>query len=83
MLSTGLVCHLPLVVSPGWGFRVGGDVRHRDEGKLLICDDSIEHEAWNEGRSGRIILIFDVWRQELDNIERAAITALFEAVDNY
>lgn len=83
MINTRLVCHLPLVVPPGCGFRVGGETRLWEEGKLLVFDDSIEHEAWNEGASDRIILIFDVWRLELEANERAAVTALFEAVDGY
>ena len=81
MINTRLVCHLPLIVPPGCGFRVGGETRQWEEGKLLIFDDSIEHEAWNEGSSDRIILIFDAWRPELDHEERAAITAIFEAID--
>ncbi len=83
MLNTRLVCHLPLIVQPGCGFRVGGETRQWEEGKLLIFDDTIEHEAWNEGKSDRIILIFDAWRPEMDMDERRAVTALFEAVDSY
>jgi hypothetical protein len=81
VLNTRLVCHLPLIVPPGCGFRVGGETRQWEEGKLLIFDDSIEHEAWNDGESDRIILIFDCWRPELESEERAAITAVFEAID--
>ena len=82
-MNARLICHLPLVVPPGCGFRVGGETREWREGELLIFDDTVEHEAWNEGSSERIILIFDVWRPEIDSEERRAITALFEAVDNY
>ena len=80
-INTRLVCHLPLVVPPGCGFRVGGETRQWEEGKLLIFDDSIEHEAWNDGDSDRIILIFDAWRPELDLEERRAVVALFKAID--
>lgn len=83
MINTRLVCHLPLIVPPGCGFRVGGETRQWVEGKLLIFDDTIEHEAWNQGVSDRIILIFDAWRPELDADERRAVTTLFEAVDAY
>ena len=83
MLNTRLICHLPLIVPPGCGFRVGGETRQWKEGELLVFDDTIEHEAWNTGRSDRIILIFDIWRPELDEHERRAIIALFEAVDSY
>jgi len=83
MLNARLICHLPLVVPPGCGFRVGGETRRWEEGKLLVFDDSIEHEAWNDSAEDRIILIFDVWRPELDAAERRAVTALFEAIDSY
>ena len=51
--------------------------------ELLVFDDTVEHEAWNRGTSDRIILIFDIWRPELSETERRAVTALFEAVDSY
>ena len=40
-------------------------------------DDSIEHEAWNESREDRILLIFDIWRPEISEQERREIGALF------
>lgn len=83
MLNARLVCHLPMIVPPGCGFRVGGETREWHEGKLLVFDDTIEHEAWNDSGRDRIILIFDVWRPELDAEERRAVTALFGAVDSY
>jgi aspartyl/asparaginyl beta-hydroxylase (cupin superfamily) len=83
VMNARLICHLPLVVPPGCGFRVGGETRHWREGELLVFDDTVEHEAWNEGAGDRIILIFDVWRPEVAPEERRAITSLFEAVDSY
>ena len=80
-LNTRLICHLPLVVPPGCGFRVGGETRQWREGEMLIFDDTVEHEAWNDSDQDRIILIFDVWRPELDEYERKAVTALFECID--
>ena len=81
MINTRLICHLPLVVPPGCGFRVGNETRLWEAGKLLIFDDTIEHEAWNESPDDRIILIFDVWRPELSEDERRAVTMMFEAID--
>ena len=75
-----LVCHLPLIVPPGCGFRVGNEVRQWQEGKLLIFDDTIEHEAWNESDRDRVVLIFDVWRPELSEQERGEVAALFAAM---
>lgn len=77
MYNTRLVCHLPLIVPPGCGFRVGNEVRSWEAGRLLVFDDSIEHEAWNESARDRIVLIFDIWRPDLTSQERAEIAALF------
>lgn len=77
MFNSRLICHLPLIVPPGCGFRVGNEVREWQEGKLLIFDDTIEHEAWNDSDKDRIILIFDIWRPELSERERRELTAMF------
>jgi hypothetical protein len=81
MINTRLICHLPLVVPRECGFRVGNEVREWEVGKLLIFDDTIEHEAWNDSDEDRVVLIFDVWRPELDAEERRAVTAIFESID--
>lgn len=83
VMNARLICHLPLIVPPGCGFRVGGERREWREGELLVFDDTVEHEAWNDSDSDRIILIFDVWRPEVTSEERRAITALFGVVDSY
>jgi aspartyl/asparaginyl beta-hydroxylase (cupin superfamily) len=77
--NTRLVCHLPLIVPPGCGFRVGNEIRQWEEGKLLIFDDTIEHEAWNDSGEDRLVLIFDIWRPELSERERQEVSALFAA----
>ncbi len=79
MFNTRLVCHLPLIVPPGCRFRVGNDVREWEEGKLMIFDDTIEHEAWNDSQDDRVVLIFDIWRPELSEQERDELTALLSA----
>jgi hypothetical protein len=81
MLNARLICHLPLIVPPGCGFRVGPERRQWDAGKLLIFDDTIEHEAWNGGGRDRVVLIFDVWHPDLEAEERRAISTLFDAID--
>jgi hypothetical protein len=77
MYDTRLICHLPLIVPPGCRFRVGDEVREWEEGKLLIFDDTIEHEAWNDGPEDRVVLIFDIWRPELTEQEKLELTLLF------
>jgi aspartyl/asparaginyl beta-hydroxylase (cupin superfamily) len=77
MFNTRLVCHLPLIVPGGCRFRVGNEIREWEKGKLLIFDDTIEHEAWNDSGDDRIVLIFDVWRPEFSEQEKSELTALF------
>ncbi|MGH6729441.1 MAG: aspartyl/asparaginyl beta-hydroxylase domain-containing protein, partial [Sphingomicrobium sp.] len=76
-----LTCHLPLIVPPDCGFRVGNEVRQWEEGKLLAFDDTIEHEAWNRSEADRAVLIIDVWNPHLSDHERAMICRLYEAAD--
>jgi hypothetical protein len=83
LLNTRLICHLPLVVPPSCGIRVGDETREWREGELLIFDDSVEHEAWNRGEGVRTVLLFEVWRPEVTDEERGQLTGLFEAVDEY
>lgn len=83
IVNTQLICHLPLIVPPGCSLRVGSEVRAWQEGRMLIFDDSIEHEAWNRSDRTRVVLLFDIWRPEIATAEREALTALFEAVEEY
>ena len=57
--DTVLRCHLGLVVPPECALRVGDQTRSWQEGKTMIFDDTIVHEAWNRGDSQRIILLLD------------------------
>ncbi|MDR6851291.1 aspartyl/asparaginyl beta-hydroxylase (cupin superfamily) [Sphingomonas sp. BE123] len=82
-LNTRLICHLPLIVPPGCRFRVGNETRQWEEGRMLIFDDSIEHEAWNDGQDTRVVLLFEIWRPEIDAADRAALTLIFEHVAGY
>lgn len=83
MLNTRLICHLPLIVPDGCGLRVGAETRGWREGELLIFDDSFEHEAWNRGTSDRSILLFEIWRPDIDADERQQLTRIFSAIDSY
>ncbi len=83
MLNTRLICHLPLIVPPRCRLRVGNHSRTVEAGRMLIFDDSIEHEAWNDSDAVRVILLFEIWRPELTDAERAGLTALFESVAQY
>ena len=71
-----LVCHLPLVVPDGCGFRVGAETRPWNVGEAFVFDDTIEHEAMNPTDELRVVFIFDVWHPDLSEVEREAVTAL-------
>jgi aspartyl/asparaginyl beta-hydroxylase (cupin superfamily) len=82
-VNTRLICHLPLAVPEKCRFRVGNDIRTVVEGKAWVFDDTIEHEAWNDSDRTRVILLFEIWRPELTLEERALVSAMFEATDDY
>ena len=83
MLNTRLIVHLPLIVPPHCKLRVGNEVRPVEAGKVMIFDDSIEHEAWNDSDQTRVVLLFEIWRPELDAGERKALTTMLEAINAY
>ncbi len=78
-----LVVHLPLVLPPACGFRVGGETREWRPGEAWVFDDTIEHEAWNESDETRIILICDIWSPRLSPEEREAIRSVIAATDAF
>jgi aspartate beta-hydroxylase len=81
--NTRLVAHLPLIVPPGCGFRVGGEQREWQPGQAFVFDDSIEHEAWNDSGEVRAILIVDVWSPLLSAAERDLVRALSARLGKY
>jgi len=83
MLNTRLICHLPLIVPEGCRLRVGNQTRAVERDRTMIFDDSIEHEAWNDGDATRVVLLFEIWRPELEDAEKTALTALFGAINAY
>ena len=67
--------HLPIIVPPGCYIRVGPDERTWEEGKVLVFDDSFEHEVWNHSDSVRIVLFINFWHpcfapEEIPVLER-------------
>ena len=81
--NTRLTVHLPLIVPPDCGFRVGSETREWIPGKAWVFDDTIEHEAWNRSDLPRAILIFDVWNPFLSEAERDLVRAATEVVGSY
>ena len=83
LVNTRLICHLPVICPEGCSFRVGAETRDWAYGQAWAFDDTIEHEAWNRSEEERIILIFDVWKPEITETERAEIRTLFRAIEDY
>lgn len=74
-----LVVHLPLIVPDGCRYRVGFEHREWRVGELLIFDDTIEHEARNDGDELRVVLIFDIWNPLLTAQEREIVRQMASA----
>jgi aspartate beta-hydroxylase len=72
-----LRCHLGVTVPEGdCGLKVGGETRRWQEGRCLLFDDSLEHEAWNRAATPRIVLIIDFWHPDLTPAEIAFLEGL-------
>lgn len=78
-----LVTHLPLIVPSNCALRVGGETHEWREGHCVTFDDTFEHEAWNRSTETRVVLILDSWNPDLTDVERAAMTALIEAIGDF
>jgi len=74
--------HLGLIVpqdAEACRIRVGEDIRHWQEGKSMIFDDTFNHEVWNDTDETRVVLFVDVLRPlpEPDStINRAIVKAI-------
>jgi hypothetical protein len=83
MLNTRLICHVPIKTAPACTLRVGNETRGWEPGKALIFDDSVEHEARNAGPDERVVLLFEIWRPEVPEEDRQALSRIFAAIDGY
>lgn len=54
--------HLGLIVPDECGLRVGSETKNWVEGKCLVFDDTVEHEAWNQSDHPRSTLMLDFLR---------------------
>lgn len=69
--------HLGLVIpKEGCKIRCANETRSWEEGKVLIFDDSFEHEVWQDASSFRLIFIVDVWHPELTPQQRRSLPAI-------
>ncbi|XP_068251786.1 aspartyl/asparaginyl beta-hydroxylase isoform X3 [Nyctibius grandis] len=69
--------HLGLVIpKEGCRIRCAQENRTWEEGKVLIFDDSFEHEVWQDAENYRLIFIVDVWHPELTAQQRRTLPAI-------
>lgn len=57
--------HLTLMHEGGARIRVGEEWHTWEEGRMIMFDDSWEHEVLHTGNSIRVVLIMDIWHPEL------------------
>lgn len=51
--------HLGVVVPPNCAIRLSGELRTWQEGKTLVFDDTLPHEAWNASDQEKVVLLID------------------------
>ncbi|XP_073085687.1 aspartyl/asparaginyl beta-hydroxylase isoform X11 [Manis javanica] len=69
--------HLGLVIpKDGCRIRCANETKTWEEGRVLIFDDSFEHEVWQDAASFRLIFIVDVWHPELTPQQRHSLPAI-------
>ena len=81
--NTRLVGHLPLLVPDDCVLNVGGEPHHWQEGRVVVFDDTYEHEAWNRSAKTRVVMIFDIWNPYLTEAECAAVTDLIGDIGDF
>jgi len=83
VINTRLVMHLPLIIPPDCGIRVGDETRGWKEGECIVFDDTFEHEAWNRSDQTRVVLIFDIWNPYLTDTEKQAMRIVVEEIGHF
>lgn len=78
-----LTVHVPLIVPPDCGLRVGAETREWIAGKAIVFDDTIEYESWNRSDSPLALLAFDIWNPHLSAAERDFVRATTEVLGAY
>jgi len=67
--------HLGLIIPENCRIKVGHEERNWEEGKVLVLEDSLLHEVWNDSDSERMVLIVDFWHPDLTRVEVDALSA--------
>mmetsp|Transcript_2817 Transcript_2817/g.7923 ORF Transcript_2817/g.7923 Transcript_2817/m.7923 type:complete len:611 (-) Transcript_2817:30-1862(-) len=71
-----LTAHLALEVPAEAGaaqIRVGGAWRPWRLGRVLLFDDSFEHEVWHQGDTARVVLLIRFWHPDIPAARRRVV----------
>lgn len=74
-----LTAHMGVIIPDDCAIRVAEETRGWQEGRVVLFDDSFEHEVWNRSERDRTVLIFEVWHPALEPAEIVAIESFFHA----
>lgn len=78
-----LTAHLGIDVPEGecW-IQVGNERREWKNGKMLVFDTSVLHEAANESPRDRYVLMLRLWHPDVTQAERKALQFIFDCVSD-
>lgn len=68
--------HLGLIIPKDVFIRVGSETKTWKNGKVIIIDDSFDHEVWHNGTKSRLIFIIDFWHPDLPQWERDQLSPI-------
>lgn len=79
-----LTMHLALSAPKGQSWiEVAGERRYWENGKGLVFNTSFFHQTMNESKDQeRHVLLIRFWHPQLTQVERDALTFLFQVIDN-
>jgi len=80
-----LTSHLPLVIPENGSNKcrlsVGDETRQWLEGKIILFDTSIYHDAINDSDEMRYILMLRIWHPDLTIEERQALQFIYDCLE--
>ena len=84
-----LRCHIPILSSPDYNFRVGSVILNWNIGDIVVFDDSFVHMVWHDKKATddtgsdkeneRVLLILDIWHPQLDMYNKRCLKHLFHS----
>ena len=81
--NTDVTVHLPLASNADAAIKVCDKTYPWQQGKVFAFDDAFSHESWNHGATNRVNLLFEAWHPDLSIHERGAISACFNAREQW